>query len=278
VTKATSQAFPRVPITSVTVSFPASTANQAAFMTFVASNTPLYTKQGWGGHITPGTGLTLSNTLFTPAQAAVTFDSLRQFVATIQGKFAIVSSADYLDFFNNLVVPAGVPVGLPFTTATRLIPEATFEDTTQRTKLVDSINSATAAGGLVLILVNTPFRHGNTGGTSVTPAWYSAAWHVTVSGTWSFNATLQQKEAVYASLTKSVNVMRALTPNSGAYQNEADVFEPNHEVSFWGSNYSKLVSIKNKYDPDHILDCWHCVGFLGTTNSRYKCYPPAPAV
>ncbi|KAH8107501.1 hypothetical protein DFH11DRAFT_1636209, partial [Phellopilus nigrolimitatus] len=30
--------------------------------------------------------------------------------------------------------------------------------------------------------------------------------------------------------------VRNITPGSGAYQNEADVFEPNHEESYWGSN------------------------------------------
>ena len=41
-------------------------------------------------------------------------------------------------------------------------------------------------------------------------------------------------------------------------QNEADVYEPNHEVSFWGTNYERLLSIKNEVDPDHLFDCWQC--------------------
>ena len=41
-------------------------------------------------------------------------------------------------------------------------------------------------------------------------------------------------------------------------QNEADIYEPNYEVSFWGTNYERLLSIKNEVDPDHLLDCWQC--------------------
>jgi hypothetical protein len=32
----------------------------------------------------------------------------------------------------------------------------------------------------------------------------------------------------------------------GFVQNEADVYEPNHEVSFWGDHYPELATIKMK--------------------------------
>ncbi|KAG8704459.1 hypothetical protein FRC08_002213 [Ceratobasidium sp. 394] len=53
--------------------------------------------------------------------------------------------------------------------------------------------------------------------------------------------------------------LRALTPQGGAYLNEADVYEPNASTSFWGSdNYAKLWAVKQKYDPKGLLDCYHC--------------------
>jgi hypothetical protein len=34
---------------------------------------------------------------------------------------------------------------------------------------------------------------------------------------------------------------------------QADGFDPDWKAAFYGSNYARLLSIKNKYDPDQIL-------------------------
>ena len=48
-------------------------------------------------------------------------------------------------------------------------------------------------------------------------------------------------------------------PADCGLQNEGDVYQSEHEKNFWGTeNYAKLLTIKNKYDPLHILDCWQC--------------------
>lgn len=44
-----------------------------------------------------------------------------------------------------------------------------------------------------------------------------------------------------------------LAPNTGAYLNEADPNEPNFKHAFYGTNYDRLLSIKDKYDPEQIL-------------------------
>ena len=55
--------------------------------------------------------------------------------------------------------------------------------------------------------------------------------------------------------------LREITPNSGAYINESDHFEPNWEQSFWGiDNYKKLKTIKMKYDPTGMFRVWNGVG------------------
>ena len=46
---------------------------------------------------------------------------------------------------------------------------------------------------------------------------------------------------------------------SGSYWNEADYYEPNWQRSFWGTNYARLLAIKQKYDPLGVLTCHHCV-------------------
>ncbi|ABK90143.1 FAD-binding oxidoreductase [Francisella tularensis subsp. novicida] len=59
---------------------------------------------------------------------------------------------------------------------------------------------------------------------------------------------------------KAMNMIIALAPDAGTYANEADYFQKNWQQVFWGSNYSKLLKIKNKYDPNGLFYCHHCVG------------------
>ena len=55
--------------------------------------------------------------------------------------------------------------------------------------------------------------------------------------------------------------LRAVTPNSGAYWNEADIMEPNWEETFWGKdNYQRLKGIKNRYDPNGMFRVWQGIG------------------
>lgn len=54
---------------------------------------------------------------------------------------------------------------------------------------------------------------------------------------------------------------------------QADVYEPNHQDAFWGSNYARLARIKKQVDPQNVLQVWHGVGFEGQSSERYKCYP-----
>lgn len=46
----------------------------------------------------------------------------------------------------------------------------------------------------------------------------------------------------------------------GAYANEASYFESDWQEQFWGSNYSKLLDIKRKYDPTNLFRVHHGVG------------------
>jgi hypothetical protein len=55
------------------------------------------------------------------------------------------------------------------------------------------------------------------------------------------NLNKEEVNNKYEMTTKQMNASRALTPNSGAYWNESDYFEPEWEKSFWGlENYQRL--------------------------------------
>jgi hypothetical protein len=74
-------------------------------------------------------------------------------------------------------------------------------------------------------------------------------------------------EAVQKNLLTNVYVeaLRVLAPDTGAYVNEADAYEPNFQETFWGDNYQRLFDIKRTVDPGDVFWCTPCVG-----NERWK--------
>ena len=63
-----------------------------------------------------------------------------------------------------------------------------------------------------------------------------------------------------ATITRGMDLLRAATPDAGTYVNEADYFEPMWQQTFWGENYSRLLAVKQRYDPDNIFRVHHGVG------------------
>jgi len=57
-----------------------------------------------------------------------------------------------------------------------------------------------------------------------------------------------------------IPALAALTPNGSCYLNEGDFNQPDWQDVFYGANYQKLLSIKNKYDPEHIFYATTAVG------------------
>lgn len=71
---------------------------------------------------------------------------------------------------------------------------------------------------------------------------------------------------------KAGNILRDLAPDSGAYQNEGNVFEPDPVATFWGhENYDRLKTIKAEIDPQNVMTCWGCIGW-NLSDKRYSCY------
>ncbi len=46
-----------------------------------------------------------------------------------------------------------------------------------------------------------------------------------------------------------------LVPDTRTYSNEADYFQKDWQKVFWGSNYSKLLEVKNQYNPKGLFYC-----------------------
>lgn len=54
--------------------------------------------------------------------------------------------------------------------------------------------------------------------------------------------------------------LRSLSPASGTYMNEADVYTPDFQQAFYGENYARLLLVKKKYDPEHVFYAETAVG------------------
>ncbi|THH08062.1 hypothetical protein EW145_g2966 [Phellinidium pouzarii] len=256
----TTKAFPKMTLPAFKISadvLATDNSKVAAWLTFISSKAVALSKTGWGGYIMPNSGLVFTNPLLNDTAATAEFQEVIDFA---------VSELN------------ATPVGLPFAVTSRLIPVSNFATNESQAELVQAMLPALTSVPLPIIFQVTPLFFGaqgvDTSGTSVTPAWRNSMWHLTASTSWNFNTTLNERVQIFKTLTQNMDIIRKVTPDSGAYLNEANVYEPNFQQSFWGSNYDRLLSIKNKYDPKHILDCWQCVGFKGSSDPRYSCYIP----
>ncbi|KAJ7582378.1 FAD-binding domain-containing protein [Mycena floridula] len=272
VLKVTTLVFPKMLINAVVASYDDSNkTNRLHFLQFMTNHAVEMAQQGWGSYIL-GNNVVLANPTLTPTAANASMIALRKFITGIGGSFTATVEPSYTTFFNKYIGVTTVFEGTPTTLSSRLIPVENFKTSAQRDALSSTLDGFLDKFENVWLFGVTPFFYGENNKTSVTPAWRNSIWHAILISHWNFNSSVSEVSSIYSDLTAGADVLRAMTPGSGAYQNEADVYEPDHEASFWGDNYPRLLAIKKKYDPDHLLDVWHGVGWRGAQDSRYQCY------
>jgi hypothetical protein len=71
----------------------------------------------------------------------------------------------------------------------------------------------------------------------------------------------------------AMTALRTAAPDTGAYVNECDYFQPDWQKAFWGSNYSRLLEIKHRYDPDGLFIVHHGVGREGWSADGFTRLP-----
>ncbi|KAL5398719.1 hypothetical protein PMIN02_001246 [Paraphaeosphaeria minitans] len=95
---------------------------------------------------------------------------------------------------------------------------------------------------------------------ALNPAWRNAGVHMVVKASWDKSLPTTTIQQIQDRMTDQVGyAMRRLSPDSGCYINECDQYEPNWQWALYGPNYSRLRSIKAKYDPAEVLWCRKCV-------------------
>ncbi|OQD71321.1 hypothetical protein PENPOL_c001G07555 [Penicillium polonicum] len=261
VLESTHRVEPAIRFVAANIKFPTTSANMLPFMEIVVNNTLKWGQEGWGGHITGNTLVNVSPFL-SIEQAEVSLASVIAYAKENGGSAIIEEFTSWYPFYEKYVKTSSVAVGVTRFPGSRLIPRSIFETAEGRKNIMDYFGTIQSLGQTPYIPVVGPVLYNYTeGSTSATPAWREAIWELGSGASWEWNATIPTRKQKIASIQNMTAVIEGITPGSGAYSNEANPFTTDWVEAWWGDNYEKLVTIKNKYDPQGLLSCWKCVGW-----------------
>ncbi|KAF9046193.1 FAD binding domain-containing protein [Panaeolus papilionaceus] len=241
---------PTVTLQTVILKFNSNTTLTKELWTIMADNSLKWSNDGWGGWSMANVAV-LINPKLTADQAKESMKPLIDLGQRLQSEgvdglsFVVTTFPSWGVFFSVFTKDFVASVGTSLAIASRLISKSNFETPQKRQETVQALISADAATPGLIMLMTAPASVPSTGGTSVTEAWRSSIYHVTIVAPWDVNATAEQKRQRYRDASASIDNLRKVTPTA-AYLNEADVYEPNHEVAFWGEHYQELLRIKKK--------------------------------
>ncbi|KAE9406765.1 FAD-binding domain-containing protein [Gymnopus androsaceus JB14] len=277
VMESTVLASPQVTLQVVMVSFTSTTDTNSTreLWNTMTANALQWADDGWGGIATSNIAIYI-NPKMDPTGAAKSMSPLIELGKKLQdnqiegAQVVTTQFESWGKFFDWFAADNVAITGVSMAIASRLIPKANVATAESQKELVQGLVNANTVSPRLIILISAPSSYPGDNTTSVTEAWRSSVYHITDVSSWNWNATKEDKKNSYAQASAAIDNLRRITPDA-AYQNEADVYEPNHEVSFWGSNYQRLLEIKAKYDPLHLLDCWNCVGWKPSA-PQFSCY------
>lgn len=191
-----------------------------------------------------------------------------------------ITQNEYLTFdhqtdFINYTVPMALrntPVGYAEIIAGRFAPRSLFRGPNNKTTLVnsfvkglqDSQNIYDIAKPTPAQIYSTgPFNHPDGSMTGVNPAWRDELWEIVYAGGWVKGTSQTLQDRISNGVNSAMDNIRNITPGGGCYMNEAHPLEADWQTAFFGANYDRLLSIKQRYDPTTFFNCWKCVGWTG---------------
>ncbi|KAH9907285.1 hypothetical protein F4778DRAFT_768905 [Xylariomycetidae sp. FL2044] len=296
VLEATHRVEPSGPVAVADIRLPLHVTSETAlrWIELMAREALVWGRQGWGGHAA-GLYLTYMNPLAPAANlsddnraAEASMKNATDFALSLGGTSVVAVLPSFIEVYDKYVLPVGPQTaGTARMLATRLVPRTIFENEEGIKKLIDFMGAAQSLGfdpRNFYCPADTPYvaDQSNMSGTlsgsnlttSVHPAWYQALWSVSTSLSLPWNATYAERLQKLKILTQATMLAEQLTgQDGGSYLNEANPFTPKWRESWWGRNFEALLEIKNKYDPNSLLNCWKCIGFDETdmANQRFRC-------
>lgn len=133
---------------------------------------------------------------------------------------------------------------------------------------------------MILLVAPTVYAKTHRDTSSLHPSWRTAIWSIRFSKYWNEYSNGNNRTFIrsqFALVHKATEALRELAPESGISISEADVWERNHTVGFWGERYERLARIKREMDPGNVLVNWQGIGWdrdRAVAEERFACYPP----
>ncbi|KAJ3500014.1 hypothetical protein NLJ89_g9982 [Agrocybe chaxingu] len=144
----------------------------------------------------------------------------------------------------------GTQFGSQVEIASRLLPyKLATEQPAEITKTLLSIDGSVAgnlvAGGVV--------RSVDPSLTGLNPSWRKAIGQFTVGVGWPEGASGSEILRQRSILKQNTDVLDKIMTDSGSYLNEGSLYERDFRKAYFGSHYSKLRSIKRRYDAGSLF-------------------------
>ncbi|KAG6824307.1 hypothetical protein H0H87_012080, partial [Tephrocybe sp. NHM501043] len=161
--------------------------------------------EGWGG-FSMSNIVILVNPILSADEAVSSMDPLIAYgnqlkSEGVEGASVVVTTFPTFGSFFNAFTSDHVSlqvVGSHLAEASRLIRKDNFATAANRTALVKGLLDADAATpGLIVLLTAPTSYQAVEGTTSVTEAWRSSVYHITVVSSWDYNATYSEKRGNY---------------------------------------------------------------------------------
>ena len=149
-------------------------------------------------------------------------------------------------------------------TASRLIPKKNWEDDFTLNKTISTIRGITEEGSAFISYNINGAKPPSVPDNALNPAWREAVMFAIIGSSWSEDASLEEVAAANQQVTHDwMERLRDITPGGGGYGNEGDVMEPDFGQAFFGSNYERLLRIKEETDPWDVFWAPTAVGSEG---------------
>lgn len=165
------------------------------------------------------------------------------------------SSKQYLSFLEGFQSQATVNVST-LNIGGRLIPRSLID--TDTAALTSAIRNITESGGIFSGVSFNVSQHATDVG--VNPYWREAAFDSVVALPFNYNDWDANYQSADTITNDFLPQLERLTPNGGAYMNEADFQQPHWESVFYGTHWEELSQIKSKYDPSGLFYALGAVG------------------
>jgi Berberine and berberine like len=149
--------------------------------------------------------------------------------------------------------------------ASRLFPRKNLEDPTLFNATMQAIETAVLDGGYTLHSANHCPTLAAAGypNNSILAAYRNTAMHAQLWDSGYAIGSPELKKQRWDRFQTYFKSWRDVSPGAGAYMGEADPSEPHWQTAFYGENYARLLSVKQKWDPWGLFWAQTAVGSEG---------------